>query len=404
MQQPVSHESTTCPGNVSYDQFTLKFTLKITLAVCIRRNHDPMLSGYCAHNARFYHRLFAGLKNLFSPGAVGVGVVLVCLVALLPGGKPAAADKTTFIDIGTGGPTGVYFIIGQAICRLVKKQAVQARKNDRQTNRLSCVAPATGGSVENVRHVAGGEFDFGIAQSDVQYEAYHGVGKFQDAPMTNLRSVMAFHPEPFHLVVSAQSKAESLTDLVGKRVNIGNPSSGQRATMSRLMSLYGIEKDDFSLASQLNSSEQSQALCDGKIDAFVYSVGVPNGGVALATDVCGARIVNLNGPIEKTLIETYPYYAFFSIPAGSYATLLEPAHSFGAQATLVTRAGVPDDIVYELTRTIMDNISSLRQLHPALETLDPAGMIQETARAPLHPGAARYYQERGWLPETESAP
>ena len=337
-----------------------------------------------------------GLKGLFR--LISVGIALLCLVGPTSAIKPAAATQTTFIDIGTGGPTGVYFIIGQAICRLIKKQAVQARKTKTETRRLSCVAPATSGSVENIRHVASGEFDFGIAQSDVQYEAYHGLEKFQNAPVTNLRSVMAFHHEPFHLVVSARSKAETLTDLVGKRVNIGNPSSGHRATMSRLMALYQIEKDDFSLASQLNSSEQSQALCDGKIDAFVYSVGVPNGGVALATDICGARIVDLQGPTEEALIEQYPYYAFLAIPAGAYATLVEPARTFGAQATLVTRAEVPDAIVYELTRTIMDHLASLRQLHPALNNLDPATMIQETARAPLHPGAARYYRERGWLP------
>ncbi len=355
-----------------------------------------MLFGNPSHDTPPHHSPSHRLRDMLR--SIIIGIVLLCLIGPPPVIKPTLAAQTTFIDIGTGGPTGVYFIIGQAICRLIKKQAVQARKSKTETHRLSCVAPATSGSVENVRHVASGEFDFGIAQSDVQYEAYHGLGKFQDAPMTNLRSVMAFHSEAFHLVVSAQSQATSLTDLVGKRVNIGNPSSGQRATMSRLMALYGLEKDDFSLASQLNSSEQSQALCDGKIDAFVYSVGVPNGGVALATDVCGGRIIDLQGPTEQALIEQYPYYIPVSIPTGAYATLLEPAHTFGAEATLVTRAEVADDIVYELTRTIMDNLTSLRQLHPALDTLDPARMIEETARAPLHPGAARYYRERGWLP------
>lgn len=329
-------------------------------------------------------RLFAAL--------IGIGLAVAAAV-------PAAAvaqEKRVFITIGTGGPTGVYFAAGNAICRLIHKEAAEGRKEGRPHG-IRCAAPATEGSGENIEQLAKGELDFAIAQSDVHYHAYRGDKPEAVAPAATLRSVFSIHSEPFQLIVGAQSGIASFRDLKGKRVNIGNPGSGQRSIMEVLMKAHGMTPSDFRVATEMTSSEQANALCAGEIDAFGYSVGVPNAGVAVATDGCNARIVPLDGGVEKKLVQASPFYAFITIPAGTYSTTQTDVTTFGVLATLVTTEEADERIVYELTRSVMENIDDFRQLHPAFAALEPRRMVKDGLTAPLHPGALRYYKEKGLL-------
>jgi len=181
----------------------------------------------------------------------------------------AVASDYTFVTIGTGGVTGVYYPTGGAIARLVNK--------GKKEHGLRATVESTGGSVYNLNAIAAGELDMGVAQSDWQYHAYHGTSKFADqGPNKDLRAVFSVHPEPFTVVARADSGIKNFKDLKGKRVNIGNPGSGQRGTMEVLMGALGWTKDDFKLASELKSAEQSKALCDNKIDAMVFTVGHPS--------------------------------------------------------------------------------------------------------------------------------
>ncbi len=312
------------------------------------------------------------------------------------GVSPAEAQERRFIAIGTGGPTGVYFATGNAICRLVHKEAAEGRKEGRQHG-IRCSAPSTGGSTYNIGQIAEGELDFGVAQSDWQYHAYNGSAPDRVNPFPGLRGVFSVHPEPFQIIVAKDSGIETFEDLKGKRVNIGNPGSGQRGTMEVLMNAYGMTTDDFAIATELTSTEQSSALCDGNIDAFGYTVGVPNAGVAVATDGCDARIISLNTEIEKQLVADNPYYAFATIPAGTYKTTTEDVTTFGVMATFVTSESQDEQTVYEVTRAVMENIEDFRQLHPAFANLQPENMIKDGMSAPLHPGAMRYYKEQGWM-------
>jgi TRAP transporter TAXI family solute receptor len=305
------------------------------------------------------------------------------------------AQGRRFIAIGTGGPTGVYFVVGNSICRMVHKEAAEGRSAGRQHG-IRCSAPSTGGSTYNIGQIQQGELDFGVAQSDWQYHAYN-CSSDKVVCFEKLRAVFSVHPEPFHIIVGADSGIESWDDLKGKRVNIGNPGSGQRGTMEVLMAAHGITTDAFAQATELTSTEQSQALCDGRIDAYGYTVGVPNAGVAVATDGCGARIINLNGPVEQKLVEENPYYAFATIPEGTYKTTDEDVTTFGVKATFVTSADTPEDVVYEVTRAVFENIDDFRNLHPAFENLDPQSMMTDALSAPLHPGAEKYYKEKGWM-------
>jgi len=328
--------------------------------------------------------------------------MLLATVALAFGaaayvGGAQTAEAKTFIAIGTGGPTGVYFVVGNAVCRMVHKEAAEGRSSGRQHG-IRCSAPSTGGSTYNIGQISQGELEFGVAQSDWQYHAYEGDTPDKVAPFPKLRSVFSVHPEPYQIIASKDApEIDSFMSLKGKRFNIGNPGSGQRGTTEVLMNLFGMGTGDFALATELTSTEQSNALCDGKIDAYGYTVGVPNAGVAVATDGCDARIINLDDEKIKSLVADTPYYAFATIPAGTYKTTTSDVTTFGVMATFVTSADVNEDVVYEVTRAVMENIDDFRSLHPAFANLDPQKMMKDGLSAPLHPGAARYYKEKGWM-------
>ena len=325
-------------------------------------------------------------------------VLAVAVGALsLAGTSPAEAQsKKTFISIGTGGPTGVYFVVGQAICRLVHKAAAEGRKTGRKHG-IRCSAPSTGGSTYNIGQIRQGELDFGIAQSDWQYHAYNGSSKYKGNAFKKLRAVFSVHPEPYQIIVGKGTGIKSWADLKGKRFNIGNPGSGQRGTTEVLMEKYGTKKSDFKIATELTSTEQSKALCDGKIDAYGYTVGVPNAGVSIATDGCGAKIINLMTSVEKGLVDANPFYAFATIPKGTYKTTDADVTTFGVMATFVTSADVKEKVVYEVVRAVFENLDDFRKLHPAFKNLDPKKMIKNALSAPLHPGAVKYYKEKGWM-------
>ncbi|MDY7114989.1 TAXI family TRAP transporter solute-binding subunit [Halomonas sp. SSL-5] len=303
--------------------------------------------------------------------------------------SPAMAqDEERFITIGTGGQTGVYYVVGQSVCRLV---------NRLEDANIKCNAPSTGGSVANVNGIKSGQLDMGVVQSDVQYQAYNGTGNFEGDAYEDLRAVFRVHGEPLTLLARADSGIESLDDLEGKRVNIGNPGSGQRNTMEVVMEAKGWTEDTFALASQLDAAEQAAALADNNVDAMVYVVGHPNGSIQEATTTVDARLIPLNGEAIDGIVEEFPYYSKSVIPGGLYKGNDEDVETFGVAATFVTTAQTDEDIVYQTVKAIFDNFDRFKQLHPAFENLDPEEMVSSGLSAPLHDGAARYYREQGWI-------
>jgi TRAP transporter TAXI family solute receptor len=316
--------------------------------------------------------------------ALGAGV----LALLLPYGGAMAQQK--FVTIGTGGVTGVYYAAGGAICRLVNK--------DRARHSLRCSVESTGGSVFNINTIRTGELDFGVAQSDWQYHATKGTKVFEkDGAFKDIRSVFSLHPEPFTVLARKEANVAKLEDLKGKRVNIGNPGSGTRASMEELMNAQGWKTSDFALASELKADEHGAALCDNKIDAFYYGVGHPSANIQDPITTCGAKLVPLTGPAVDKLVSGAPYYAKVDIPGGLYAGNANPTPTYGVLATLVTSSRVPDATVYELVKAVFENFDEFKKLHPAFASLDPKKMIKDGNSAPLHPGAIKYYKEKGWM-------
>lgn len=316
--------------------------------------------------------------------------VTVAAVATAVAMGGVAHANQTFITIGTGGVTGVYYPTGGAICRLVNK--------GRKEHGIRCSVESTGGSVYNTRTIREGELDFGVVQSDVQSAAIEGVRAFdKDEPYGELRAVFSVHPEPMHVMVRADSGINSVGDMKGKRVNIGNPGSGTRVLAGVLMDAAGVTPDDFALAAELKSSEQSAALCDGKLDAAIWAAGLPNGSSMEATSTCDIKLLDLTTSGTDKVLGANPAYAAATIPGGMYPGNDADVASWGPKATFVTDAKTPDKVVYTLVKSIFENFDDFKKLHPAFGNLTEAQMIKDGLSAPLHPGAEQYYKEKGWL-------
>jgi TRAP transporter TAXI family solute receptor len=315
----------------------------------------------------------------------GAAAMFAAFMAPLP-----AAAQQKFVSIGTGGVTGVYYAAGGAICRLVNK--------DRAQHGIRCSVESTGGSVFNVNTIKAGELDLGVVQSDVGYNAYNGEGQFKEAgKFEKLRSVFSLHPEPFTVVTRKEANIKSFDDLQGKRFNVGNPGSGTRASMEQLLAAMGRDMKFFSLASELRPDEHGAALCDGKIDGFFYGVGHPSANIQDPTTSCGAQLVSLTGPAVDKLVEQHPYYAKVSIPGGLYPNNPQETESYGVLATFVTSADVPEETIYTIVKAVFENFEDFKKLHPAFGVLKKEEMVKNGLSAPLHPGAEKYFKEKGLL-------
>jgi len=321
----------------------------------------------------------------FRTSVFGLGLAMLAGSISLP-----AMAQQTFITVGTGGVTGVYYAAGGAICRLVNK--------DRATHGLRCSVESTGGSAYNANAIKAGELDFGMAQSDVQYNALKGEGAFAEGGANDkLRAVFSLHPEPFTVLAHPDSGVAAFEDFKGKRFNVGNPGSGTRASAEVLLGALGWTMADFSLASELKADEHGPALCDGKIDGFFYGVGHPSANIQDPTTTCGAKLIPLTGEAVDGLVAKFPYYAKATIPGGLYNANPDDVETFGVLATFVVSADTPEDTVYNVVKAVFDNFDEFKALHPALGGLTPEKMVADGLSAPLHPGAAKYYKEKGWI-------
>ena len=294
------------------------------------------------------------------------------------------------ITIGTGSPAGVYYQVGKAICRLVNAGT--------EEHGISCKSPSSAGSIFNLENVRKGNLQLAVAQSDWQFHAFNGTKRFASAgPDKKLRAMFSVHGEPFTVVARRDAGIVRFGDLKGKRVNIGNPGSGQRATMEIVMQAKGWDKRVFSLANELPASQQSLALCHDRVQAMVYTVGHPNASVAQAAGLCDAVIVEVADADIDKLVEDNSYYAYTEVPGGIYPGNPDPVVTFGVKATVVTSEDVSNETVYRVAAAVFDNMDKFRKMHPAFGNLDAKNMVKDGLSAPLHDGAMRYYREKGLL-------
>lgn len=302
-----------------------------------------------------------------------------------------AQAQQTFVTVGTGGVTGVYYPVGGAICRLVDKGRRAKEHN------IRCTVESTGASVFNVNAIRSGDLSMGIVQSDVQNYAYTGAEQFKDAgPDKDLRVLFSLQSEAFTLVAREDADIKTFDDLPGKRMNLGDPGSGNRNTLELLMKEYGWTPKTFKLATDLKPAEMAGALCDNKIDAFVYVVGHPNGSILEAANTCDSHLVPVTGPKVTELMEKFAFYPPAVIPGGMYKGTDKDVQTFGPRATLMTNARLPDAVAYQITKSVFSNLDDFKKLHPALATLTAEEMLEGNS-VPYHPGAIQYFKEVGLM-------
>lgn len=306
----------------------------------------------------------------------------------LTGCGDSGGGKTTFISITTGSETGVYYPAGGGIAEIVNQQSAE--------HGIKASAQTSKGSVDNINSLLAGNSQFGIAQSDAQFNAVNGLAAWEGNPQDKLRFVFSLHPESVTLVAAADSGINSLADLKGKRVNLGEPGSGTRGNAEAILQAAGIAPSELAAAEGLNAKEAPRVLQDDRIDAFFYTVGHPAGAIEEATS--GTRVlkfVPITGMDE--LLAKYPYFRKTTINKDLYPKAEgENAETFGFVTTVVTSSDIADEVVYQLTKAVFENLEAYKKKHPALQNLKPEEMITG-GTAPLHPGAERYYREAGLL-------
>jgi TRAP transporter TAXI family solute receptor len=320
-----------------------------------------------------------------------LSTALVLVSSLVTG--DAFAQKRGLFNIGTAGVTGIFWPTGGYTCNLVNK----SRKS--QGHSLRCTVESTAGSVSNLRALRRGDLDLGLAQSDLQYRAYNGVGPFKDeGPNKDLRFVMSFTTNMIHVVVRTDAGIDSIADIKGKRFNTGNPGSGTEATSRLVLSYWGIDvKNDLGLESKLTSREQSKALCDGKIDGYLYPTAVPVATIEEAANTCDVKLLSVQGENLDRLIAENPYYGKTVIPAGSYRGQDQDVHTFGYAASLVTTTALPEETGYHLAKAVMNGFDGYAAQAPAFRLMKRETSVTFGKHVPYHAGVERYYREAGLI-------
>ncbi len=295
------------------------------------------------------------------------------------------------VVLGTGKVTGVYFPTGGAICKLFNQQTGGGN--------AACTVSSTDGSFYNLNALRSGAIDGAIVQSDWQHHAFEGSRELA-APgaFTQLRSMFSVYVEPLNIIARGESGIRTLQDLRGRRIAMGAPNSVHNKAMQVLISAMGWNSTDFEEINTEPVANYLEALCLGEVDAVVLVAGHPNGvTMSLTNSRCGGVLVDISSPEIDELIAATPYLGRTVIPGEIYPGNPNPIRSFGHAATFVVASDLPDETAYDLVRSVFERFDEFRSLHPTFGQAKIEEMITRALSAPIHPGALRYYQERGWL-------
>ncbi len=298
---------------------------------------------------------------------------------------PLLWARETFVSIGTGETNGLYYPVAQAICMTARPEL--------RAQGILCSPESTPGSVYNVSRVQSGELEFAIVQSNVQFAASRGLDAWNGKPVAELRSVLSLYPELVTLVARTEAGIGGLSELAGKRVNVGSQGTGTRATWDTIAKAMAPGEARQVKLSSLEADETTAALCSGRIDANLMVVGHPSPLVMSQLAQCPSTIVAITGPVVASLVDAHPLYVRGTIPARLYGSNAD-IPSFGSRAILVTSAAADARVVAALTRAIFARVPELRTAHPVLAGLQAEEMTKGFA-APLHPAAAQVYKELG---------
>jgi TRAP transporter TAXI family solute receptor len=299
----------------------------------------------------------------------------------------ALAQQRLFFGIATGGTGGTYYPLGGMLAQLISNKAVvDGRK-------VSATAEAAGASVGNAQLLGKREIESAFVAADILDAAYNGTNQFKDAPLKNLRALGALYPETVQLITRADMGINSVRDLKGKSVSSGAPGSGQYQLLTDLLRVHGLTRAD--IKEDLSSFTQAvDKIKDGNLNATLITAGVPTAAVTDFAQSHALKVVTLAGPEIAELQKQQPYYARVQLPAGTYKGQTAAVDTLAVMAVWATHDALPDSVAYEVTKALYENTAIMGQVHVqgkniALSTATAVGT------APLHPGAARYFKEKG---------
>jgi TRAP transporter TAXI family solute receptor len=318
---------------------------------------------------------------------VGVVTLVAGLVWTLATAGAGEAQTRRVVTIASGAVDGVYFPIAGALSRIAT--------DTKELNVRALVEPS-GGAVANVQLIRGGEADFAVLQNDIAYYAFNGVGLdvFAGKPVKNMSGVFALYPELIHVVATQASGVKSVRDLKGKRVVLGPPGSGTEQNAIQILGAHGLGEPDLRSAERAPFTTAVEQMKAGLVDAafFTTAIGAPI--VADALESGKLSLVPVSRAASETLERKYPYYTAAEIPARTYKGQDQPVPVPAVMAMLVVRSDLSADLVYRFTRAVFDNLTQFHAAHPAARSFS----LQTALVAiplPLHPGAERFFRERG---------
>lgn len=295
------------------------------------------------------------------------------------GGKKESDYGIKFLSIATGGTGGTYYPLGGNFANMIK-DATGVEAN----------AVTSGASAENMALIKKEEVEVAFTQTDIATYANEGTMMFNGEKVENMKGLGTLYPETVQIVTMAKSGIKSVADLKGKTVSIGEAGSGTRANAEQILEMYGLTVDDLK-ARNLSFDDSTTGIQDGTIDAAFITAGTPTGAVEGVAATDKVTIVPLDADKIDALIEKYPYYAKETIPAGTYGSEKD-VETVAVQAMLVVRSDLSDDLVYEMTKAIFENTDKIGHAKGKLIKAEKAldGMAID-----LHPGAKKYFDEKG---------
>ncbi len=311
--------------------------------------------------------------------ALGAGVAAFALR-----GVPAFAQAKT-ISIGTGGTGGVYYPIGGAIANVLTKNLPG----------LQATAEVTGGSVDNLKLIASGQSEIGFSMADAALDALNGKDKFrQKVP---LRTLLVLYPNRMHVATVEGTGIATMADLKGKRVSTGAPGSATEVMAFRVIEAAGLDKDKDMKRERLSVAESVNALKDRKIDAFFWVGGVPTAAVTdlAATPGLTMKLIDHGDLVESMNAKHGKLYTAATIAPNSYPGYAKPNAQADVWNILVTGETMSDDDAYRIVKTLVEKKADLVAVHKDAESFSLENQIQARSPVPFHPGAMRYFQEKG---------
>ncbi|MGL6444251.1 TAXI family TRAP transporter solute-binding subunit, partial [Aeromonas hydrophila] len=304
---------------------------------------------------------------------------------------PLQAATPAYLTIGTGPLNGVYYPTGGAICRLINEETA--------SHGLHCSVQSTSGSLANLKALHQGKVQLALVQSDVVHHAAHSTGPFMgQAPDEQLRSLYRLHQESLTLLASANSNINTLADIEGKRVDLGNPGSGEHITSQALLDAMGWQAKSFAPVIPAAANNRLEGLCDGTLDAAFVVAGHPNQAIGDLTGRCKARLIPIEGEQVDALLKQHPYYQRSRIGANLYPGQPSGVNTFAVTAELVALASLPEGEVRTVRDVLSGRLKQFTRLHPALTALTLEGM-QAEAEVPRHAGMADAPPPPALLPE-----